>query len=83
MDSAVARPHPGRHRPAALTLGLVLLVVLALPVQSLARVVSGNAAPGLRLALLGGAEGFAPTALGALPARVLRELPQHVEGITC
>jgi ZIP family zinc transporter len=65
---ALLREHAREHTAAALGLGLALLGVLALLVQSLAQVAGGNAAPGLRLALLGGAAGFATTALGALPA---------------
>jgi ZIP family zinc transporter len=76
---AMLREHAREHTPAALGLGLALIGVLALLVQSLAQVASGNPAPGLRLALLGGAAGFAATALGALPALVLRGLPQRVE----
>lgn len=89
MASNLAAPNPGwatllreharLHAPAALGLGLALLGVLALLAQSLAQLAGGNAAPGLRLALLGGAAGFATTALGALPALVLRGLPQRVE----
>jgi ZIP family zinc transporter len=87
MELAATRPgwpvllrdHARRHAPAALGLGFALLVVLALLVQSVAQLAGGNAAPGLRLALLGGAAGFATTALGALPALVLRGLPQRVE----
>ena len=73
------REHARLHAPAALGLGLALIGVLALLIQSLAQLAGGNAAPGLRLALLGGAAGFATTALGALPALVLRGLPQRVE----
>ena len=76
---ALLREHARLHAPAALGLGLALLVVLGLLVQSLAQLASGNAAPGLRLALLGGAAGFATTALGALPALVLRGMPQRLE----
>jgi len=76
---ALLREHAREHTAAALGLGLALLGVLALLVQSLAQVAGGNAAPGLRLALLGGAAGFATTALGALPALVLRGLPQRLE----
>ena len=89
MASDLAAPKPGwgtllreharRHTPAALGLGLALLGVLALLMQSLAQLAGGNAAPGLRLALLGGAAGFATTALGALPALVMRGMPQRVE----
>ena len=73
------RDHARLHAPAALGLGLALLGVLALLILSLAQLASGNAAPGLRLAMLGGVAGFATTALGALPALVLRGLPQRVE----
>jgi ZIP family zinc transporter len=71
--------HARANKAAALGLGVALLGVLALLLQSLAQVVAGTAAPGLRLALLGGAAGFATTALGALPALVLRGLPQRLE----
>ena len=73
------REHARLHAPAALGLGLALIGVLALLIQSLAQLAGGNAAPGLRLALLGGAAGFATTALGALPALMLRAVPQRVE----
>ena len=77
--TTMLREHARLHAPAALGLGLALIGVLALLIQSLAQLAGGNAAPGLRLALLGGAAGFATTALGALPALVLRGLPQRVE----
>jgi len=73
------REHARLHAPAALGLGLALLGVLFLLGQSLAQMAGGTAAPGLRLGLLGGVAGFAATALGALPALVLRNLPQRVE----
>jgi ZIP family zinc transporter len=77
--AAALRQHARLHTPAALGLGLGLLAVAGLLGQSLAQLAIGNAAPGLRLALLGGAAAFAATALGALPALVLRGLPQRVE----
>ena len=73
------REHARRNAPVALGLGFALLGVLALLLQSLAQVASGEALPGLRFAVLGGMAGFATTALGALPALVLRGLPQRVE----
>lgn len=76
---ALIYAHAQRHRPAALGLGLALFVVLALLVQSLTQVMMGQAAPGMRLALLGGVAGFIATALGALPALALRAIPQKVE----
>lgn len=48
-------------------------------IQSLRQWATGQAGPGMRLALLGGLAGFGATALGALPALVLRALPQRVE----
>lgn len=71
--------HARQHIPSALGLGLSLLAVLYLLGQSLAQIIAGNAPAGLRLALLGGMAGFVTTALGALPALILRGLPQRVE----
>jgi ZIP family zinc transporter len=76
---AALRVHARSHGFAALGLGVGLLAVVALLAQSLAQVFAGEAAAGLRYAMLGGAAGFAATALGALPALVLRGLPQRVE----
>lgn len=71
--------HAQQHRLVATGLALALLGVIALLGQSIAQLVAGNTAPGLRLALYGGAAGFATTALGALPALLMRSLPQRVE----
>jgi ZIP family zinc transporter len=71
--------HARDHSVAALGLGLSLLAVLVLLAQSLVQVLAGEAAAGIRYALLGGAAGFAATALGALPALVLRGIPQRIE----
>lgn len=71
--------HVRAHPLAALGLGLGVLAVLALLAQSILLVVAGEAAAGLRYALLGGMAGFAATALGALPALVLRGIPQRLE----
>ena len=73
------RAHAREHRTAAFGLGIGLLAVLLLLAQSLIQIAAGNAPPGLKLAMLGGLAGFATTALGALPALVLRGLPQRVE----
>jgi ZIP family zinc transporter len=74
-----AREHARRHGVAAFGLAIGLLAVLALLGQSLAQIVAGEAADGVRLGLLGGLAGFAATAVGAVPALVLRGLPQRVE----
>ena len=73
------RQHMRRHKPAAFGLALALLAVLILLGQSLVQIMRGDGPEGLRLALLGGCAGFAATALGALPALLLRGLPQRVE----
>lgn len=71
--------HARQHR--WITGGLVfgLLAVAVLLVQSVAQLFAGQASVGFRYGLLGGAAGFMATALGALPALVLRGLPQRVE----
>src|SRR5574340_1074500 len=76
---ALLRNHARRHTLAALGLGVALLGVLALLVQSTMQVLAGEAMPGLRYAMLGGTAGFAATALGALPALGLRSIPQRIE----
>ena len=68
-----------QNRLIALGLGIALFGVLALLLQSLLQIADGTATAGLRLAMLGGAAGFATTALGALPALLLRGLPQRLE----
>lgn len=73
------RHHAQRNRPAALALALALLAILLLLGQSLAALLRGEVSHGFRLALLGGLAGFATTTLGALPALVLRSLPQRLE----
>ncbi len=76
---ALLRRHAREHEIAALGLGLAGLVVVLLLVQSIAELLGGAAPPDLRLAMLGGAAGFAATAIGALPALLLRGLPQRIE----
>ena len=69
-----------RQRPwVAAGLGLSLLVIVLLIVQSMAQILSEEASTAVRYALIGGAAGFAATALGALPALVLRHVPQKIE----
>lgn len=73
------RAHARSHPLTAAGFGLALLGVLALLAQSLVHVVSGEASAAVRYAMLGGVAGFATTAAGALPALVLRGIPQRVE----
>jgi len=76
---AALRLHARSHGIVAAGLLLALLAVLLLLAQSLWLVFAGEARAGVRYALLGGAAGFAATALGALPALLLRGIPQRVE----
>ena len=73
------RAHAREHAFAAWGLGLSALAIVVLLAQSLVQVIAGEAAAVLRYALLGGAAGFAATALGAVPALFLRGIPQRVE----
>lgn len=70
------RRYAGERIGAAMGLLLALLVILGLLGTGL---FGGIAAPGFCLSMLGGAAGAAATALGALPALVLRSLPQRLE----
>jgi ZIP family zinc transporter len=55
------------------------LAVLALTALSLANAATGVAGTVVHYALLGGLAGFAATALGAMPALILRHVPQKIE----
>ncbi|MDR1367937.1 MAG: ZIP family metal transporter [Candidatus Accumulibacter sp.] len=68
-----------KHGFAAAGLALALLSVLSMMAITGARILSGEAIPGLRFAFLGGISGFAATSVGALPAMALRSLPQRAE----
>ncbi len=76
---ALLRDHARNHPFAALGLGVATLATLALLVQSVVWVLTGEEAINPRYALLGGTAGFVATALGALPALVLRGIPQRLE----
>jgi len=73
------RHHARQHLGIGVGLALALFGILALLGQSLGALLAGEAAPGLRLAALGGLAGLATTSAGALPALFLRGLPQRIE----
>ena len=73
------RAHVQAHPLTAFGFGVAILAVLALFAQSLVQIVSGEAQAAVRYALLGGTAGFVATAAGALPALVVRSIPQRVE----
>ncbi|MAD44369.1 MAG: hypothetical protein CMI02_09150 [Oceanospirillaceae bacterium] len=70
-----ARQHPRIAAGLALSAGVVLLLLL----QSIIQVSRGEAPLFVRYALLGGTAGFIATALGALPALLLRGIRQSAE----
>ncbi len=76
---SAVRLYARENKFAALGLGVAVLVVLGLLLQSLVRLAAGNAAPGFGNALLGGGAAFAATSLGALPALALRGISQKLE----
>lgn len=88
MDSQTASPpiswtmavrrHASEHLATTRGLVLALAVVAVLLGQGVIRALVGDDLA-LRVALLGGLAGLATTTLGALPALVLRGIPQRVE----
>jgi ZIP family zinc transporter len=73
------RQHARNNTLAAVGLSISLVVVLGLLLQSLLHVATGDSQPVYAYALLGGTAGFVATTIGALPALVLRGIPQKVE----
>lgn len=75
------RQHVAGHPFTAVGLAVALLAVGVPLLQSVAQPAAGEANVFLRYALPGGAAGFAATALGALPALLLKSIPQKVEDV--
>ncbi|MDO2949310.1 ZIP family metal transporter [Aeromonas simiae] len=73
------RLHIQAHPKVAMALAIALAGVLLLLLQSLIAIAAGDLTPGAHYGIIGGLAGFAATALGALPALVLRSIPQRVE----
>ena len=71
--------HMRAHPFTTISLAMALVAVLLLLIQSLVMILGGNANTVARYGMIGGLVGFATTALGALPALVLRSIPQRVE----
>lgn len=76
---AIWRDQARLHPYAGLGLAAALAAVVLLLGASVWRVVAGEADAALRLGLLGGLAGFAATAVGALPALLLRGLSNRTE----
>lgn len=86
MENTLPRPwstillgHARAHPLAASGLGLAMLAVIFLLLQSLLGIADGSASAVVTYALAGGTAGFATTALGALPALALNGIPQKLE----
>lgn len=73
------RRHARDHAGAAAALVVAVVVLLWLVVRSVAGAEATGVSPGLTMALLGSTVGFAATAIGALPALILRRMPQALE----
>lgn len=71
--------YSGKHWFYAAFLLLSSLTILVLFVQSLFHLVSDGVGLAMQYAVAGGLAGFAGTALGAVPALVLKRLPAYVE----
>ncbi|MEW6120383.1 MAG: ZIP family metal transporter [Pseudomonadota bacterium] len=76
---AIWRMQAQSHPWTTAGLALALATVVWLLVASLWRVAAGEADTALQLGMLGGLAGFAATAVGALPARFLRNLSSRTE----
>lgn len=74
-----AKAHARTAPVTTVGLGVALLVVLLLLLQSLGRLASGDASQAFKLAMIGGVAGFLTTSLGAVPALILRSIPQKLE----
>ena len=68
-----------QHPLTAASLAIALTGVLLLLLQSVILLWSGQGGEGARYGMIGGLAGFTTTALGALPALFLRNLPQRLE----
>lgn len=77
--TAASRARAAAHPGITAGLALAALAVVWLLGNSMARIFTGDAQMPVRLALLGGCAGFAATALGSLPAPLLRGLSQRLE----
>ena len=73
------REHARQHPLVASGLAVSLLIVIGLLLQSLMHAASAESKTLYGYALLGGTAGFVATTLGALPALVLRSIPQKLE----
>jgi ZIP family zinc transporter len=73
------REHARHHPLIASGLSVSLIVVIGLLLQSLMHAATAESRTLYGYALLGGTAGFVATTLGALPALVLRSIPQKLE----
>lgn len=75
----VLRDHLRKHWMMTLGMAVSLLAVVVMLVQSLMKIGDPVFDQAMRLAMIGGGAGFAMTAAGAIPALLVRKIPQPVE----
>lgn len=75
----IFRQHSAEHPYIAAALVAALTLVVVLLAQSLIHVITTDSSHFTRYALLGGSAGFIATAVGALPALMLKKIPQAAE----
>src|SRR3546814_56018 len=73
------REHARHHPLIATGLSISLVVVVGLLLQSLLHAATTDSKTLYGYAFLGGTAGFVATTIGALPALVLRDIPQKLE----
>ena len=76
---ALYRAHVRAHRGTAVGFAAALLAILWLFAFSVIEIVAGESWGPVRLGFLGGLACFAATTVGALPALILRGVPQRIE----
>lgn len=76
---AVLRHHLRQHWMIALGMAVSIVAIVVMLIQSLMRIGDPVFDQALKLAMIGGMAGFAMTAAGAVPALLVRKIPQPVE----
>lgn len=75
----IFRHHVRKHRIAALGMAISLLAIVIMLTQSFAKIGHPSFDQALLLAMAGGTAGFILTTAGALPALLIKKIPQQIE----
>ena len=73
------KSHSAAHPYTALGLAFSLIAVAFLFIHSIDQLINGTSSQSFRWAMMAGAAGFTATAIGALPALLITNLPQKIE----